>query len=328
MRVRQLSLFAALLITYVGGPVPPHRPPDTASAPAPDRATDRASGSASGTASDVAPRPAALARLLPGQDDGSALPPVERRALDRALGRYLRERPGRAALAVYDRTTGIRYAFRERVPFLLASVAKVDILLALLLGKDGERLSGHERELASRMIRHSDNDCAHDLYLTIGGREGLDRMLRQVGALHTRPGAGTSWGITHSRPSDQVRVLEQLTDPEGPLTARSRHYVMELMSSVEPAQAWGVSAAAPEGEAALKNGWLPADAHDGLWTVNSVGRLQVRGHELLLAVLSERSPDLETGVTTVERLAQLTVDALARPGDTTVLDRWPAVAGA
>ncbi|GAA1645521.1 hypothetical protein GCM10009733_048310 [Nonomuraea maheshkhaliensis] len=316
MRVRHLLLFAALLITYAGSPVPPHRPPDTVT------------GTTTGAASGLAPGPVVVARRVPGTEAARALPPAERRALDRALGRYLRERPGRAALAVYDRMTGIRYAFRERVPFLLASVAKVDILLAFLLGKGGEPLSGHERELASRMIRHSDNDCARDLYLTIGGREGLDRMLRQVGARHTRPGAGTSWGITHSRPSDQVRILEQLTDPEGPLTARSRHYAMELMSSVEPAQSWGVSAAAPEGETALKNGWLPADAHDGLWTVNSVGRLQVHGHELLLAVLSERSPDLETGVTTGEGLARLAADALTRPGDAAVLGRWPTAAGA
>ncbi|MFI6740777.1 serine hydrolase [Nonomuraea sp. NPDC050451] len=239
----------------------------------------------------------------------SVLPVAARRALDRTLDRYLRERPGRAALAVYDRTTGARYSYRERTPFVLASVAKVDILLAFLLGKQGE-LSAYERTLTSKMIRESDNDCAHELYLTIGGQKGLTRVLRQLGVEHTWPGPGLYWGTTRSRPSDQVKVLERLTDPAGPLPASDRRYALKLMSSVEPSQAWGVSAAG--GDVALKNGWLPVDAHDGLWTINSVGQLGVDGHDVLIAVLSERSPTMETGIATVERLAKLAVEGLTR----------------
>ncbi|MBB6547532.1 serine hydrolase [Nonomuraea rubra] len=284
MRVREFSLLAVLLLVPAGCVAP----------------------------SAGAPRPAPPARRMPAAVALSVLPEAERRALDRALERFLRERPGRAALAVHDRTTGARYSFREHTPFMLASVAKVDILLAFLLGEHGRRLSAYERALASRMIRNSDNDCAHELYLTIGGPDGLRRALRRLGVRHTRPGSGLSWGVTHSRPSDQVKVLERLTDPEGPLPARSRRYALDLMSSVVPSQAWGVSAAASGGEVALKNGWLPAEAHDGLWTVNSVGRLVVSGHELLIAVLSERNPAMEDGVATVERMARLAVRTLTR----------------
>jgi hypothetical protein len=231
----------------------------------------------------------------------------ERARLDRALARYLRDRAGRLAVAVYDRTADVRYAFREREPFMLASVAKVDILLALLLKTQGERrsLDGYERTLAARMIRYSDNDCAHELYLTVGGRRGLTRVLSRIGVRHTSPGAGLYWGATLSRPSDQVRVLEWLTARSGPVSAANRRYALGLMSSVAPSQAWGVSAAGER--VALKNGWLPADAHDGLWTINSVGRLIVDGHELLVAVLSERNPTMETGVATVEDVARLVV---------------------
>ncbi|MER6003265.1 serine hydrolase [Nonomuraea angiospora] len=239
----------------------------------------------------------------------SVLPVAARRALDRTLDQYLRERPGRAALAVYDRTTGARYSYRERTPFVLASVAKVDILLAFLLGKQGE-LSAYERTLTSKMIRESDNDCAHELYLTVGGQKGLTRVLRRLGVEQTWPGPGLYWGTTRSRPSDQVKVLEWLTDPAGPLPASDRRYALKLMSSVEPSQAWGVSSAG--GDVALKNGWLPVDAHDGLWTINSVGRLGVDGHDVLIAVLSERSPTMETGIATVERLAKLAVEELTR----------------
>ncbi|RVX43625.1 beta-lactamase class A [Nonomuraea polychroma] len=245
------------------------------------------------------------------------LPSDERRALDRTLERYLRQRPGRASVAVYNKTTGVRYAFRERTPYMLASVAKVDILLAFLLDKQrqGRQVTAYEHRLADRMIRNSDNDCAHELYMTIGGQDGLDQVLRRLGIQHTRPGPDLSWGSTRSRPSDQVKVLEQLTDPGGPLSARHRRYALKLMSSVAPEQAWGVSAAS--GEVALKNGWLPAQVHGGLWTINSVGRLRVRGHDLLIAVLSERSPDMETGVATVGHLAEVVAGALTR-AETTV----------
>ncbi|MFI7635263.1 serine hydrolase [Nonomuraea sp. NPDC049400] len=256
------------------------------------------------------PPPVAPVRQTGGIVVESVLSVAARRALDLTLDHYLRDRPGRAALAVYDRTTDTRYAFRERTPFMLASVAKVDILLAFLLTKRGG-LSDYERDLASRMIRDSDNDCAGELYMTIGGRDGFAKALRRLGLEHTEPGPGLYWGTTLSRPSDQVKVLEQLTDPAGPLPARDRRYALKLMSTVQPSQAWGVSAAG--GEVALKNGWLPADAHGGLWTVNSVGHLHVRGHELLIAVLSERSPTMETGIATVERLSRLAVDALAGP---------------
>ncbi|WP_433431641.1 serine hydrolase [Nonomuraea sp. CA-141351] len=257
----------------------------------------------------AAPPPDTPVRQPGGVVVESVLPVAARHALDQTLDRYLRHRPGRAALAVYDRTTGTRYAFRERTPFMLASVAKVDILLAFLLSKRGQ-LSDYERNLTSRMIRDSDNDCAGELYMTIGGRDGFAEVLRRLGVEHTSPGPELYWGTTLSRPSDQVKVLERLTDPEGPLPAHDRRYALKLMSSVQPSQAWGVSAAG--GEVALKNGWLPADAHGGLWTVNSVGRLDVRGHELLIAVLSERSPTMKTGIATVERLAQLAVDSLTR----------------
>jgi len=242
-----------------------------------------------------------------GVADAAQLPKPARQALNLALDRYLKGRPGRTAVSVRDRTTGVQYAFGEERSFLLASVAKVDILLALLLRTQHEhrQLDAHERALAERMIRNSDNECAHDLYVAIGGQAGLTRTLHRLGVRNTYPGAGRFWGSTRSTPSDQVKVLGVLTDPDGPVSAANRRYALGLMSSVAPDQAWGVSAGG--GKVALKNGWLPAEAHGGLWTINSVGRLLVADHELLIAVLSERSPDMPTGIATVERVAGLAV---------------------
>ncbi|MCA2182030.1 serine hydrolase [Nonomuraea glycinis] len=307
MRVRRIWLIGVLLVASSGCAVaalPPAGPPSVS-----DLVARELPGPWPGASTKLGP-PGAEAATRP---EKRVLPVERRRRLDRALERYLATRPGRAAVAVYDRTTATGYAFpTEREPFMLASVAKVDILLALLLRtqQEGRRLDGYERTLAARMIRYSDNDCAHELYLTIGGRRGLSEVLGRLGVRHTRPGPGLYWGATPSHPSDQVMVLERLTAPDGPVSAANRRYALGLMTTVAPAQAWGVGSVGER--VAVKNGWLPAEAHDGRWTVNSLGRLTVGGHELLMAVLSERSPDMSTGIATVEEVARLAVQAFTR----------------
>jgi hypothetical protein len=83
------------------------------------------------------------------------------------------------------------------------------------------------------------------------------------------------------------------------------------MQDVQPDQRWGVSAAAAGGTTALKNGWLATVTNHGLWTVNSIGRIRsAAGHTLLMAVLTQGSPSLQTGIITVERLARLTATAI------------------
>ncbi|GAA4103892.1 hypothetical protein GCM10022248_91890 [Nonomuraea soli] len=265
-------------------------------------------GGGSGVVRGRAPAvPSAVAgsRVAP---DGDARPGDGwRQRLDRSLSRYLRQRPGRAAVAVYDRTNGARYDYGEDEHFLLASVAKVDILLALLLKAQREhrQVASWERSLATSMIRRSDNSSAHRLYDRIGGQGGLKRTLRGLGIRDTWPGSGYYWGSTRSFPSEQVEVLDRLTDPGGPLTAGNRKLAMRLMSTVVREQRWGVGSL--DRHAQVKNGWLPARVHGGLWTVNSVGRLTVGGHELLVAVLSDHSPSMGAGISTVEQVARMVV---------------------
>lgn len=315
MRVRGISLITGLALALSACATPqPARPADaalagTARGPMGPGLTGRfGPGAAAGQFGS------ALRSLLALAPTAGVLPDAVRRGLNLALARVQRHHPGRFAVAVYDRTTSTRYAFRERTPFMLASVAKVDILLALLLLAQRERraLTADERQLAGRMIRYSDNDCAHRLYQAVGGQSGLTRALRRLGVDSTWPGSGTYWGATRSKPSDQVKVLQRLTDPGGPVSARNRRFALGLMATVTHAQAWGVSAAAAGGTVALKNGWLPARVHDGLWTVNSIGRLRTAGHDLLLAVLSERSPGMEQGIGLVERVARVAVGAFTR----------------
>ncbi|MEV0421724.1 serine hydrolase [Streptosporangium canum] len=295
MRVRGASLVVAMTAVASGCA----RPPDPAAGP-----PSVPAGKVWRTLSSAVTTPDRAPAVLTAED---------RRRLTRTLDAYLDDRPGRVAAAVFDRATGAGYTYRDSGHFLLASVAKVGILAALLLKAEAARrpLTRRERSLAEVMIRRSDNRAARELYAAIGGRSGLARVMRALGARDTWPGPGPYWGVTMSRPSEQLKVLWALSSPAGPINAANRRLATALMSSVVSRQAWGVSAAASAGDhVSLKNGWLPARVHGGLWTVNSIGRLRSDDHDLLVAVLSERSPGKETGIATVERVARLVVGAL------------------
>jgi beta-lactamase class A len=257
----------------------------------------------------------------PAPEAGGQVPGTDalegRVALVRRLDRYLAGRPGRASVAAWDRATGVRFSYRAQPLFLLASVAKVDILLALLLKVQDEdrQLSRNERALASQMIRYSDNLAAHALYDELGGKGGLTRRLHALGIDDIRSGSGHYWGSARSRASQQLAVLDALTSDNGPVSERNRDYAVALMSSVTPSQSWGISKAARPGDhVALKNGWLPARVHGGRWTVNSVGRIAGHHHDMLIAVLTDRSPAMAVGIATAERLAHIVARAVTGAG--------------
>jgi hypothetical protein len=83
------------------------------------------------------------------------------------------------------------------------------------------------------------------------------------------------------------------------------------MTNVEPDQRWGVGAAADPGtDFANKNGWLGVDDDDGLWVVSSVGLIEVGGHHVLLAVLTQHDADLTDGIHLVQSLSRTVASAL------------------
>jgi hypothetical protein len=75
------------------------------------------------------------------------------------------------------------------------------------------------------------------------------------------------------------------------------------MTRVVPHQRWGISVLADDGtRVQTKVGWVRDP--DG-WIVNSSGRAIVDGSPVLISVMSDRNPTLESGVETVERVARL-----------------------
>ncbi|MEU4827626.1 serine hydrolase [Actinomadura citrea] len=245
-----------------------------------------------------------------------ALPPFDPGALRRDLRAYIRKRPGRAGVMVTDLRTGRSFGENDGGRFVTASIMKVDILASLLLQRqrDGRGLTGAERALAGTMIRESDNAAANVLYAEAGYGPGVARANRTFGLKHTKP-FPTSWGSSVTSPTDQVRLLTNLVSDRSPLKARGRRYVLGLMGSVLDEQAWGISAAARPGErVALKNGWVPLRFQGHGWAVNSIGRVSGRDHDFLIAVCSSGNPTMETGVATVEHVADMVVDSLRDAG--------------
>ncbi|MEV5876374.1 serine hydrolase [Streptomyces sp. NPDC052101] len=197
-----------------------------------------------------------------------------------------------------------------------ASIVKVDILAALLLKAQdtGRQLTAEERGHAEPMIERSDNTAADALWREIGRAPGLAATNKRLGLTSTTGGPDGRWGLTRTTASDQIRLLRAVfdgatTEESGStaLTAQSRSYIRTLMGRVVPEQTWGVSAVGASGSPrALKNGWLQRNT-SGLWDVNSVGRVTVKGHRYLVAVLSNGSTSMNDGVSLVERTARQAV---------------------
>jgi beta-lactamase class A len=228
--------------------------------------------------------------------------------------RYLKARPGRLSISIKDLTTGFSHTYNPRLRTATASIVKVDILVALLIQAQSahRKVTAAEKSLAANMIKNSDNAAATALWNRIGGSAGLRRANRKLRLKSTVAGPSGYWGSTTTSAKDQIRILTALTTSRSPLTKKHRRYVLGLMSNVRAGQDWGVGAAG--GDVALKNGWLPRVVDGGGWTINSIGRARTRGHDYLIAVISDRHPSMSAGVTTVEQVVTR-VTGLIERGD-------------
>ncbi|MBL8929482.1 MAG: serine hydrolase [Kineosporiaceae bacterium] len=273
----------------------------TATGPTPSATTPSSTPSATEPSLSPSPAPSTVSSALRAGPDFA-----------RAAAAYDRTRPGRCGVAGVNLATGARIAYNEATTFTSASIVKVGILVALMLQLDGGMPSSAQRSRASRMIKVSDNDAADSLWSDIGRGTGYTRQMKRLGFTDTRAGSGGYWGATRTSPRDQNRLLTALQDDASPVTAEQRAYVLTLMREVDKAQRWGVSAATDSDEVWLKNGWLPAQSDNGLWAINSIGRVLLDTGDLaLLTVLSGGSPSMGAGIATVERLASLAGAALS-----------------
>ncbi|MFJ1757879.1 serine hydrolase [Kitasatospora sp. NPDC088134] len=252
----------------------------------------------------AAPSTATAATATTAAGSGASITAVD---TDAALAAAVGSLGGHFAVAVTDLGSGAAAQWGAD-SFVTASIVKVDILAALLLRTGGE-LTDDQRAAAELMIEQSDNDAASALFEAAGGAAGLDAANARFGLTGTVAGTDGYWGLTSTTAADQARLLRAVFTADSPLDADSRAYLGRLMGLVADGQDWGVSAADQGGAAQLKNGWLPRTA-SGLWVVNSIGRVEYGGRDLLVAVLSDGSATQQDGIDLVESVASAAARAL------------------
>jgi beta-lactamase class A len=229
------------------------------------------------------------------------------------LSAYLSSRGKHAAAGIIDLTTGAKVMYNPSQQFETASIVKVDILSTLLwnLQNRNGHLTTQQKTLATAMITQSDNNAASALWTQIGKGKGLAAANRAFGLTHTTPGSGGSWGLTRTTVADQLRLLT-VVSTAGPLSATSRAYVLGLMSRVVKGQRWGVPRAASDDATAVyvKNGWLARSTDGYKWIINTIGRIVEPGHNWVVVVLSNYNSTMSSGVSLVQKAADLAVDGL------------------
>jgi hypothetical protein len=211
------------------------------------------------------------------------------------------------SVAALETTTGTRVGWGAGFGMTTASVFKLLLLEGYLLQNQdwGQPPGDGAPDALTSMIDNSDNDAADQVYAALGGQTGVASTLTRLGLPATALGPDDQWGLSTTDAADQLTALTALVSPQSPLSSASRAYALDLMSDVESDQRWGVGAAAdPDTGFANKNGWLDVDDDGGRWVVSSVGVLQVGGHQILLAVLTQHDTDLADGIDLVESLSR------------------------
>jgi len=127
------------------------------------------------------------------------------------------------------------------------------------------------------MITESDNSAADRLFKAMGKNEAAASIARRFGLGSTTTGG--AWGTIMTNSSDQASLLNQVVGTtESSLPEAQREVLRDLMSRVNPEQAWGAGNEEdiPENwTAAVKNGWYLSVDGDrppvGLWRINTLG---------------------------------------------------------
>ncbi len=170
-----------------------------------------------------------------------------------------------------------------------------------------------EIEALTPMITVSDNDSALQLWQQVGGGQALEDYLGSIGLDEVTANVDTAWGASYASSYDVALLFAKLTRGEI-LDEPMRATAIDLLSQVEPSQAWGVIAAAPEVVPSgtiigVKDGWYPADCG---WWVNSAGLILPSNGApaYTMAVLTSEQSTWEYGIETIETVGGFVHTAL------------------
>jgi len=279
----------------------------------PVNTSGKGAGNAAGSGAPTASGgPAATTTGHPAGSSSAANP------LGPSVQAYLAGRTGKVQVAVYDLATGQEWSLGDGAPQAEASIVKLDILETLLTQRPSG-LTSSDDSLAHQMIEDSDNNAATSLWDAVGGSAGIRTYNAKAGLSQTTPSTCVQcpnfpwpgWGLTTTTPEDQITLLRRVVQAGGPLDATARSYALSLLENVTDSQRWGVSGGVPAGvTVALKNGWLPLDAANQDWQINSVGWVSGGGRDYLLAMLSTGNPSEQYGIDTLDSVGSMVWHAL------------------
>lgn len=215
-------------------------------------------------------------------------------ALSADLQAYLNSQGDNASAVVYDVTRGQYYTYNVDGQFIMASSAKVPIMLTFLTMTEaqGREPDDNEMYLLTTMIENSDNDSAQALFDEVGGAPAMSSFLNSVGVGGIAPNAD-GWGYSTTTPLAMVQLLTLLHQGKV-LNAQDRSLAFNLMENIEPDQQTGVGDTAPNGATvAMKDGWVPGP--DNLWAMNSSGIVTVGSETYIIAVYTQHENELQDG---------------------------------
>lgn len=230
-------------------------------------------------------------------------------ALSEEAARFAAMREGRVSVALLDFTTGTAYLYGADDRYLLASIGKVPLLLALLeqARKTGRPLTMVERQAIAAMIAQSDNDGATAVWRAVGRKWGVRPLLDRLQLGEPRIKVDYwDWGGMQAAAREVALLYGEIGGGQI-LSEQTRTWALSLMRRIDIDQSWGVSAGflPTPGTAtlALKNGWNPEG--DG-WQVHSAGVVRRADGTpwYALAILTGAQPSERYGIETVEGVAR------------------------
>ncbi|WP_259767145.1 hypothetical protein [Pediococcus pentosaceus] len=134
----------------------------------------------------------------------------DEKVLNGRLSPYLENTDAEVSVAVYSKKNNRIYQTTnsKRTTYPSASIIKADFLVELLHQKHkaGQSLDVNEQAVIQKMMEHSDNDAATNVYNQIGGYSGLARYFSNVG-MDGSVALTTGWALTATTPLDQIKTL-------------------------------------------------------------------------------------------------------------------------
>ena len=222
-------------------------------------------------------------------------------------------------MAAYDLDTAQTWTLGGSTPQDEASIVKVDILEALLAQSKGQGLASAEQPVAQSMIEESDNDSATDLWDDAGAASGIGSFDTSAGLTNTTPSQCVEcpgfpwpgWGAHHDDAIRSNHAATPLVQANNLLTSSGTPVRPRPHGERHLLRAMGRHGGSPSGvTVALKNGWLPLNAADTDWQINSVGWVSGGGRNYPLAVLTTGDPSEQYGIDTIDDLSGMVWSAL------------------